>query len=110
LAKEYPLIITIGGRASMFRHSELRNMPLLWEIGCPNWKFSINPKTAERLGIRNGDRVLVESPRGGIEAKAHLTEGIDPRVVRVPSHWLGKSNVNIPLHNEDCAPMIGEPS
>jgi anaerobic selenocysteine-containing dehydrogenase len=106
LAKEYPLIITTGGRVPVFRHTELRNIPILREI-VPELEASINPETARALGIDDGDTVIVESPRGGMEAKAHVTEGIDPRVIQVPSHWPGINNVNLLMDNEKCAPMIG---
>ena len=106
LAEEYPLIITTGGRVPVFRHSELRNIPILREL-VPDLLVSINPKTAGDLGIEDGCEIIVESPRGGMEARAYLTEGIDPRVVQVPSHWGGKKSVNWIMDNENCAPMIG---
>lgn len=106
LAKEYPLVITTGGRVPVFRHSELRNIPILREI-VPELLVSINPAAARGLGIDDGDPVIVESPRGSMEAKASLTEGIDPRVVQVPSHWSGRNNVNLIMDNEHCAPIIG---
>jgi len=106
LAKEYPLIITTGGRVPVFRHSELRNIQILREL-VPELLVSINPKTAEQFGIDDGSPVILESPRGSMDAKAYLTEGIDPRVVQVPSHWGGKNNVNRIMDNESCAPMIG---
>lgn len=106
LAKEYPLIITTGGRVPVLRHTEMRNIPRLLEIE-PELRAFINPKTARELGIEDGHPILVESPLGGIEAKAYLTEGIHPRVVQVPSQWGGKNNVNRIMNNEYCAPMIG---
>jgi anaerobic selenocysteine-containing dehydrogenase len=106
LAKEYPLIMTTGGRVPVFRHSELRNIPVLKEI-VPELLVTINPETASRLGIGDNDSIIIESPRGRMEARASLTEGIDPRVVQVPSHWPGKNNVNLLTDNKACAPMIG---
>lgn len=106
LSKKYPLIITTGGRVPVFRHSELRNIQILREI-VPDLLVSINPKTARELGINNGDTVIIESPRGSMEARAYLTEGIDPRVVQVPSHWPDRNNVNLIMDNQNCAPMIG---
>ena len=106
LTKEYPLIITTGGREPVFRHTELRNIPILREI-VPELLASLNPQTAYALGINDGDTIVVESPRGRMEARAHLTEGIDPRVIHVPSHWPGVNNVNLLMDNEHCAPMIG---
>jgi anaerobic selenocysteine-containing dehydrogenase len=106
LAKEYPLILTTGGRAPVFRHSELRNITVLREI-VPELLVTINPQTAGELDIRDNDPIIIESPRGRMEAKASLFEGIDPRVVQVPSHWPGKNNVNLLTDNKACAPMIG---
>jgi len=106
LAKEYPLIITTGGRVPVFRHSELRNIPWLREVE-PEPRVLINPRTASELGIKDGDPIIVETPLGSMEAKAHLTEGIHPKVVRVPSQWGGRHNVNRIMDNRYCAPMIG---
>jgi anaerobic selenocysteine-containing dehydrogenase len=106
MAKEYPLIITTGGRVPVFRHSELKNIGMLREI-TPELLITIHPDTARNLGISDGDSVIVESLRGSMEAKAGITEGIDPRVIQVPSHWPGTNNVNLIMDNENCAPMIG---
>jgi anaerobic selenocysteine-containing dehydrogenase len=73
----------------------------------PEVLVSLNPKTARNLGIHNGDAVIIESCRGSMEAKAYLTEGIDPKVVQVPSHWPGRNNVNLIMDNQSCSPMIG---
>jgi len=106
LAKEYPLIITTGGRVSMFRHSEGRNISILRDL-MPYPLMSINPVTAKELGIQEGDDVLVETPRGSMEAKAYLTEGIHLNVVQLPSHWVAHHNVNVVMDNEHCAPYVG---
>lgn len=106
LAKEYPLILTTGGRVPVFRHSDFHNFPKLREI-VPELRMAINPQTGEELGIADGDTVVVQSLRGSMEATAYLTEGIDPRVVQIPSHWEGKNNVNRIVDNENCAPLIG---
>jgi anaerobic selenocysteine-containing dehydrogenase len=69
--------------------------------------MSINPVTAKDLGIQEGDDVIIETPRAGMEAKAYLTEGIHPKVVQLPSHWAGNHNVNLVMDNEHCAPFVG---
>ncbi len=106
LAQEYPLILTTGRKEAIYRHTELRNIPVLREL-VPDCQVHINPKTAKELDIEQGATVIVESPRGSLEAKAYLTEGIDPRVVLVPAQWPGKNNANVLLHDEDTAPGIG---
>lgn len=44
----------------------------------------INPKTAARLGVDNGDVVRVESPHGFIEAPVYIYPGIAPDAVALP--------------------------
>jgi anaerobic selenocysteine-containing dehydrogenase len=73
----------------------------------PHPLMSIHPATAGKLGIQEGDEVIVETPRGTMEAKAYLTEGIQPGVVQLPSHWEAQQNVNIVMDNEHCAPHVG---
>jgi anaerobic selenocysteine-containing dehydrogenase len=98
LAKEYPLVITTGGRVSMYRHSEGRNIPILREL-MPHPLMSIHPLTAKELGIKEGDDVIVETPRARMEAKAYLTEGIHPKVVQtnIMSMWPWIMNVVPPI-------------
>ncbi|MBI5602695.1 MAG: molybdopterin-dependent oxidoreductase [Deltaproteobacteria bacterium] len=106
LAKEYPLILTTGRKEAVYRHSELRNIPVLREI-VPQCLLYMHPETAGILGVREGEPVIVESPRGSVEAVAFLTLGIDPRVVLLPAQWAGRNNANNLLHDEDTAPAIG---
>jgi anaerobic selenocysteine-containing dehydrogenase len=106
LAKDYPLILTTGRKEAIYRHTELRNIPVLRQI-IPECLIHINPRTAKHLGIEQGDPVIVETLRGSMEANAYLTEGIDPRVVLVSAQWPGRNNGNILLHDEDTAPAIG---
>ena len=90
----------------VFRHAEFRNFPKMREI-VPRLEIMINPKTAKELGIAEGDRMIVESPRGQCEGFAYLRDDIDPRVIQVPSHWERENNVNFVMDNEKSAPMIG---
>ncbi|RLG40037.1 MAG: hypothetical protein DRN78_05955, partial [Thermoproteota archaeon] len=47
----------------------------------------IHPDTAEELGIKDGDWVFVESPRGRIKVKAKVTFIVHPKVVMVAHGW-----------------------
>jgi anaerobic selenocysteine-containing dehydrogenase len=41
----------------------------------------IHPETAERLGIENGDEVLVDTPRGALPARANLSRVVSRRTI-----------------------------
>ena len=68
-------------------HSRSANCKWLTEIyhDNPAW---INPKTADVMGIKTGDKIRVMSKIGEIETKAFVMEGIVPGVVAI-SHHLG---------------------
>jgi anaerobic selenocysteine-containing dehydrogenase len=44
----------------------------------------INPETASKYGLGEGDRVLIQSQKGEVEARVHLFEGAMPNVVFLP--------------------------
>jgi thiosulfate reductase / polysulfide reductase chain A len=85
LAKKYPYVLSTGGRIQQYFNSEYRNIPSLrrqhpWPM------VEINHETAGKLGIRSGDWVWIESPRGRIKQKARLTNQ-HPGVVHVSYGW-----------------------
>ncbi len=86
LAKEYPLMLITGGRFLPYYHSEHRNIEYVRRRR-PHPLVQINPKTAAGLGIEDGDRVWIETPRGRIRMKCRLFDGIDPRVVHCEHGW-----------------------
>lgn len=47
----------------------------------------INPKTASQLGIKNGDKIVVESRVGKVEGIARVTGGIRPDTVGISYHY-----------------------
>jgi thiosulfate reductase/polysulfide reductase chain A len=71
----------------------LANSKWLAEIlhASPLW---INLRTAQALGLKNGDRVKVASSAGSLTVPVRLTHGLHPKVVALPEglgHWeLGK--------------------
>jgi anaerobic selenocysteine-containing dehydrogenase len=85
LAKDYPLILTSYHHAP-YRHSNNRQIASLRDTE-PEPLVEINPETAGRLSIDNGDMVYIETKRGRIKQRAVLTEGIDPRVIGVSYGW-----------------------
>jgi len=86
LAKKYPLILTTGRRSPVFFHSEHRMIPWLRELD-PYPMCEINDKTAEELGISEGDWVYIENQRARIKMKAKVTPTAHPKVVTAPHGW-----------------------
>jgi len=110
MTREYPYILITGARSPVFFHSEHRMIPWLREIH-PDPIVEIHPEVAERHGIKDGDWVYIESPRGKVRQRAKLTIGIDPRVVaaqhgwwfpeiETPDHGWKESNINLLTDND----------
>jgi anaerobic selenocysteine-containing dehydrogenase len=86
LAEEYPLMLITGGRFRPMYHSEHRNIDSLRKRR-PHPLVQINPETARKLSIEDGDWVWIESPRGRVRMKCKYFTGIDPRVVHAEHGW-----------------------
>lgn len=119
LYKQYPYILITGMRSPGFFHTENRQVPWLRELH-RDPVVEIHPETAQKEGIREGDWVVIESPRGKVRQRARIFAGIDPRVVgaqhawwfperKDPGHSWDESNINILTDNayEGCDPAMG---
>jgi anaerobic selenocysteine-containing dehydrogenase len=119
LAKKFPYILNAGLRTPTFFHSANRQIPWLREIR-PDPIVEIHPATAAKHGIREGDWVWIESPRGRAKEKARLNDGIDAAVVVAEHGWWypeikdaghgwGISNINLLTDNshESMDPVMG---
>jgi len=110
VAKDYPYILITGVRSPVFFHSEHRMIPWLRECH-PDPIIEIHPDTAKKHGIKEGDWVYIESPRGRIKQRARINPGIHPQVVciqhgwwfpeiKTPDHGWDLSNSNILTDND----------
>ena len=86
LARDYPLILMTGTKGLYYFHSELHQIDSLRKRH-PDPLVEINPETAARLGISDGDWVSVESPHAKVRLKAKLFDGIAPDVVNAEHAW-----------------------
>lgn len=122
MARDYPLILITGGRFLPMYHSEHRQIPSLRRQH-PDPLVQLNPATATLLGIKGGDWVWIETPRGRVRQKCLLFNGIDPGVVHTEHGWwfpelpgeepwlhgLWESNINVCTDDalENCHPAGG---
>ncbi len=108
LLAKYPLILTTGARVLYYTHSQHRNVKDLKEK-IPEPFAEVHPETAQKYGVKDGDPIVVESNRGQIRVKAHLTKELMKGVVSIPHGWSGDGNVNI-LTDVHCRePIMGYP-
>jgi len=110
LAEDYPLILT-SSKLVQFRHSGGKQIATL-RGSHPQPITSLHNETANKLGVKEGDWVYIETKQGKIKQKATLTPNIDPRVVIVDYGWWfperdasdlygwAESNINILTSNK----------
>jgi anaerobic selenocysteine-containing dehydrogenase len=86
---EYPLVLHPFLTATFF-DGRGANLPWLQELPDPmtsvvygSW-VELNPKTADELGIRDGDVLEVESAAGAVRVPALIFPAISPGVVAIP--------------------------
>lgn len=96
LAQEYPLVLTTGGRKPTSFHSEHRQIASLRQID-PWPTVQINPETAKRYGIEDGDWVCMENILGKAVEKAVVTPAVDPRVIHAThGFWYPEQEAEAP--------------
>jgi len=121
-SKNYSLVLITGGRLKCFHHSEGRQIDMLRKIH-PEPLVQIHPKTAEKLGIKDGDWVWIETHLGKIKQKTKVYPGVPLNIVHAEHGWwfpeksgeepnlygLWESNINVIIDDDPdkCDPMIG---
>jgi anaerobic selenocysteine-containing dehydrogenase len=83
---EYPLYF-INWKEANHTHSRTQNNPWLLDIK-PDNPMIMNPATARKYGVKDGEVVWVESLYGKVRAKVRVTTRIHPEVVGV-QHGFG---------------------
>jgi anaerobic selenocysteine-containing dehydrogenase len=121
VSQEYPLVLTFF-RLVQFCDQQHRNIPQL-RRQVPHPFLEIHPRTAEAIGIEDGEWVVLENARGGVRLKAKFRDSLDPRVVTTQYGWwqgcqeldspgydpFGSdgANVNLLIGNEAVDPISG---
>lgn len=105
-SEEFPVLMTTGRHENAFRISENRQNPYLKELSPKAW-IDINPKTAERYGIKDGGKVLVRTNAGTAYAYARFTLGMKDGVVQTISGWWDEYNINKTVEWNKYAAGVG---
>ncbi len=86
MTEEFPFVLSDVHAHRFSQHSYMHDVPYLREMQPYPW-LKINPATARKYGIANGDWVRVESPHGWSKFKAEYFEGISPEVLMTKRGW-----------------------
>ncbi|MFH1328708.1 MAG: formate dehydrogenase subunit alpha [Candidatus Bathyarchaeota archaeon] len=106
--KEYPFILTTGRVIHHYNSGSMtrRTKELVKEV--PESYVEISETDALKLGIKDGDHVLVKSRRGEIKVKAKITIQVPPGIVFIPFHFAeGRANI-LTHHSLDPVAKIPE--
>jgi anaerobic selenocysteine-containing dehydrogenase len=85
LATRFPLVLTCA-KPALFCQTQHRALPSLRKRA-QYPEVELHPDTASARGIAAGSWVAVETPAGGMRAKARLNDRLDPRVVVGEHGW-----------------------
>jgi assimilatory nitrate reductase catalytic subunit len=92
---EYPLYFTTGRYKEHYNSgAQTRRVDALLEAQ-PGPRVQVHPRLAARLGVGDGDLLLVESRRGSVRMAAQLSADIRPDTLFAPFHWGGKQAANL---------------
>ena len=86
LCEEYPLVLTTGARLWGMFHSEHRQIPRMRALH-PEPLVYVNPKTAERFGVKDGDWVWVENHRGRCKRVVKETPIVNEHTASTDHAW-----------------------
>ena len=92
--EEFPLYLTTGRVLAQYQSgTQTRRIDQLNELE-PSPQAEVNPVTAERYGLSNGDPVRLETRRGAATLTVKVSPGIRPDTVFAPFHWAGEQSAN----------------
>jgi assimilatory nitrate reductase catalytic subunit len=91
---EYPLHFTTGRLREHYNSgAQTRRVPRLLDAK-PEPRVQLHPRLAARLGVADGDPLVVESRRGQVTLRATISDEIRADTLFAPFHWGGASSVN----------------
>jgi anaerobic selenocysteine-containing dehydrogenase len=106
--EEYPILMT-NGKEELYILTGFRNLTKL-NIQVRDPIARLNPETARKLGLKDGDWVYIETKNGRVKQKLITDSHVDPRVVLASFGWWEESCLNlITDSNPPYDPATGSP-
>jgi predicted molibdopterin-dependent oxidoreductase YjgC len=85
--KEYPFILTTGRILYQYHTATMSRRSKGLVSRTPDAFAEINPADAEKLNVKQGDKLEVSSRRGSIQVVADISQKCDKGVVFIPFHY-----------------------
>ena len=107
VSPDYPLILTTGRILEHWHTGSMSRRSRVLDKLHPSGAVDIHPDDALKLGIIDGDQVVISSERGKVETQARVTEQASPGLAFMAFHWR-ESPANI-LTNDALDPAAKIP-
>lgn len=91
---DFPLYLTTGRVLAHYQTGSQTHRVSRLEDLAPEPLAEAHPRTAKRLGLRDGDRVRLTTRRGRAEFRLRTTAAIREDTIFVPFHWGGQGSAN----------------
>jgi assimilatory nitrate reductase catalytic subunit len=91
---EYPIYLTTGRVLSQYQSGAQTRRVQTLNAAAPEPFVELHPHLAHRLGVCDGDMVMVTSRRGTVMAPARVSRTIRSDTVFMPFHWGGEGRAN----------------
>ena len=107
--KKFPVILNTGRTVEQWHtRTKTRSIDILNDLAPEAW-IDINPKDAEVLKVKSGDRMDVSSARGRVkDVMVRVTQAVREGNIFIPFHY-NTQLVNT-LTNDSFCPKSGEPN
>jgi anaerobic selenocysteine-containing dehydrogenase len=106
--KEYPLIMT-NGKEELYILTGFRNLTKL-RIHVKDPILRLNPETAKKLGLNEGDWVYIETKKGKAKQKLEMDPNVHPKMVLASFGWWDEYNLNLVTESSfPHDPAVGSP-
>jgi assimilatory nitrate reductase catalytic subunit len=91
---QYPLYFTTGRYKEHYNSGAQTRLVEPLREAKPEPLVQIHPRLAATLGVVQGEHLLIESRRGSISLRVHISADIRPDTLFAPFHWGGRQAAN----------------
>ncbi|MBS1197161.1 MAG: formate dehydrogenase, alpha subunit [Proteobacteria bacterium] len=84
---DYPLLLATGRLLEHYHGGNMSRQSFTLDTLKPECELEMHPEDAEKLGIKSGDWVNIETRRGKVKVRAKVTATVDKGALFMPFHF-----------------------